>query len=176
MRRGPGNTNHNTNSWWDLESALDGSFLVRARGLLGTGFVLSGKSGEFGSLSLGAGGAEFEADGLTATIERAGTGHRMLTGGEETLTANRRSSGGLWILAPNGTPGGHSYEASLRLLRNTATARSRGGEEVVRVRGGLASRGYEASFADGALPVAVFLLYYAASLRRRAFRASAAVR
>lgn len=154
----------NPYDWNDLEASLSGTFCARAKGFPGSGFVLSGRE-EFGTLRLeGPDGATFEAGGISARMERSGPGHRMLTAGAETLSAGRGRSG-LWIES-----GGASYEVSVSLLRNAASARSEQGREVARVSGGLASRGYSASFEKGCLPVAVFLLFLVAAARRRAFR------
>ena len=154
---------------------LAGSFAARARGFLAPEFLLVNQSGEeVGRLRIhGLAGAEVEAGGLRAAIERAPHArHRMLTDDSETLVAE-----------PLGSPdtleikcGGLRYDAHLSLLRNTAVARSSGGEEAVHITGGLTNRGYKAVFDaedEGSLPVAVFLLYYTAALRSRAYRTDA---
>jgi hypothetical protein len=161
--------------WSRLLEALAGSFSARARGFLASEFILLNQGGgEFGSLRIHDPiGAELEAENLRAAIERAPHGRRrMLSGDEETLVAK-----------PLGTAEfldvrcwGRRYEANLSLLRNTAVARSLGGEEAARVTGGLTNRAYEAIFDaedEGSLPVAIFLLYYTVALRRRAYRAGA---
>jgi hypothetical protein len=64
------------------------------------------------------------------------------------------------------------YDANLALLRNTAVALSPAGVSAGRVAGGLTNRRYEVTFDaedEGALPVAVFLLYRLVALRRGAY-------
>jgi hypothetical protein len=95
----------------------------------------------------------------------------MIADGEEVLVATpkRKSTGELEVSC-----GGQSYKAQPDLLRNRAVASYlQSGERAVRLSGGLLGRGYEALLAteDGyALPVAVFLLWYVAANRRRAYR------
>ena len=161
--------------WSWLLEALAGSFSARARGFLASEFILLNRSGEeFGQLQIhGLTDAEVEAGDVRAAIEGAPPArHRMLTGDAETLVAE-----------PLGSPdtlkircGSRRYEAHLNLLRNTAVARSSGGEEAARVTGGLTNRHYEAVFDaedEDSLPVAVFLLYYTVALRSRAYRTGA---
>lgn len=156
------------NDWKDLEGSLNGTFSARAKGFFGSEFSLSGDD-EFGTLRLdGSGGASLEAGNSKFRIEESGSRYRMLMGSEETLTAERKPSGGLEIEIGEG-----SYKASASLLRNAATARSSEGREAVRVSGGLTNRSYEVSFERGSFAVAVFLLYYVAATRRRAFRTGA---
>ncbi|MDP8949795.1 MAG: hypothetical protein M3N00_06070 [Actinomycetota bacterium] len=164
-------------SWRELRERLAGYFAARARGLLASEFVLSGRSGEeFGRLRVhGPGGAELETGSTRANIERtARSRYRMLIGGAQTLVAEparSTSSGALEVRCGNRT-----FEARFNLLRNTAVARSSGGEEAARIAGGLTNRSYEAVFDvgdEGSLPVAVFLLYHTVALRRRAFLAGA---
>jgi hypothetical protein len=136
--------------------------------------LLNQGGGEFGSLRIHDPiGAELEAKNLRAAIERAPHGrHRMLSGDEETLVA--KPLGAADILEVRCW--GRRYESHLSLLRNTAVARSSGGEEAARVTGGLTNRAYEAVFDaedEGSLPVATFLLYYTVALRRRAYRTGA---
>jgi hypothetical protein len=161
--------------WSRLLEVLAGSFSARARGFLASEFILLNQGGgEFGSLRIQDPiGAELEAENLRAAIERAPHGRRrMLSGDEETLVAKPLGTADIlevrcW---------GRRYEANLSLLRNTAVARSLGGEEAARVTGGLTNRAYEAVFDaedEGSLPVAIFLLYYTVALRRRAYRAGA---
>ena len=101
----------------------------------------------------------------------------MVADGEEVLVATPkgRSAGELEISC-----GGHSYEAQADLLRNLAVASYlESGERAVRLSGGLLGRGYEALLATGdgwALLVAVFLLWYVAENRRRAYRKGTLVR
>lgn len=159
-------------NWEDLEASLDGVFLARAKGFLGSEFSLSGAAGEFGSLRFeGPGGASFEAGGIEGRIESSGSSHRMIIGGEETLTAERDGSG----LAVES--GGVAFDADFSLIRNLVAARSEdsgNGGRSIKISGGMTNRRYEVSFeGEGSLPVAVFLLARLASLRRRAFRAAA---
>ncbi len=160
--------------WKDLRELLAGYFAARAQGLLATEFVLSSRSGEeFGRLRVhGPEGAELEIGSTRAEIERtARSRYRMLTGGAQTLVAEPAGGNALEIRCEN-----RVYEARLNLLRNTAVARSPRGQEAARIVGGLTNRSYEADFdaaVEGSLPVAVFLLYHAAALRRRAFLAGA---
>ncbi len=91
-------------------------------------------------------------------------------GSGEVLTANarRRSTGELEIYC-----GRQTYGARASLLRNLAFASYPGGKKAVRLSGSLTGRSYDALFADddgGALPVAIFLLWYLAANRRRAYR------
>lgn len=155
------------NDWKDLEASLDGAFSARAKGFLGSEYSLRGGDGEFGTLRLEGSDNDvsFEAGDLRVRVEQAGSRYRMLTGAEETLTAERKPSGGLFVESD-----GASLEASMSLVRNAASARSTEGRELVHVSGGLMNRSYEVSFEEGSLTVAVFLLHYTAALRRRAFR------
>ncbi len=160
--------------WRELGGRLAGYFAARARGLLASEFVLSCRSGgEFGRLQVhGPRGADLEAGSTRAKIERtARSRYRILTGAAETLVANAApgASGALELRCA-----GRTYDGRLDLLRNTAVARNSGGEEAARIAGGLTNRGYEAVFdqgEEGALPVALFLLYHTVALRRRAFLA-----
>jgi hypothetical protein len=161
--------------WSRLREALAGSFAARARGLLASEFILLNQGGEeFGRLRIdGPEGGELEAGDLRAVIERVPrSGHKMLTGGAQTLVAQPvGSSDTLEIRC-----GDRRYEARLSLLRNTAVARVPDGGEAARVTGGLTNRSYEAVFDtedDGSLPAAVFLLYHTVALRRRVYRAGA---
>jgi hypothetical protein len=164
--------------WMELRERLAGYFAARSRGLLALEYVLSGRSGErFGRLRVpGPEGAELVFGSTRAEIERtARSRYRMLTGGAQTLVAEpaRSTAGALEVRCEN-----RVYEARLNLLRNTAVARSSGGQEAARIVGGLTNRSYEIDFDaadEGSLPVAVFLLYHAAALRRRVFLAGARV-
>ena len=106
-----------------------------------------------------------------ARLERSDRGYRMVDDGEEVLVATPkgRSASELEVSC-----GGQGYKAEPDLLRNRAVASYlQSGERAVRLSGGLLGRGYEALLAteDGyALPVAVFLLWYVATNRRRAYR------
>ncbi|CAN5435699.1 hypothetical protein BH20ACT10_BH20ACT10_11530 [soil metagenome] len=158
--------------WEDLESSLPGAFSARAKGFLGSEFPLSGPDGdEFGVLRLEGSGASFEAGGTEGRIESSASKHRMFIGGEEVLTAGRDGSGGSGMSIESG---GDSLEAVVSPVRNSASARSGEGRELVRVSGGVSNRRYEVSFEGGGLAVAVFLLYHVVSVRRRAFRAGTA--
>jgi hypothetical protein len=162
--------------WMELRERLAGYFAARSRGLLALEYVLSSRSGEeFGRLRVhGPEGADLELGSTRAEIERtARSRYRMLTGDAQTLVAEpaRSTADALKVRF-----GSRTYEARLDLLRNTAVARSSGGQEAARIVGALTNRGYETDFDaadEGSLPVAVFLLYHAAALRRRAFLAGA---
>src|SRR5918997_6708477 len=156
-----------------LRQAPGGPFTARARGLLAAKFLLLDPKGrEFGRLRMrGASGAELRLGECVAKFERSERGYRMLADGEEVLVATPKgkSTGELEVSC-----GGQRYEAQPDLLRNLAAASyPESGERAVRLSGGLLGRGYEALLAseDGcALPVAVFLLWYVAANRRRAYR------
>lgn len=157
--------------WRFLQERLAGYFAARARGLLAADLVLSNRDGEeFGRLRVdGPGGARLEAGDVRATIERgAGSRYRMFNG-KVILEETARSGDN-----PQIRYGDRLYDVRLGLLRNVAVANSPGDKEVARVAGGLTNRSYEAFFdvgEEGALPVAVFLLYRIVALRRRAFLA-----
>jgi hypothetical protein len=163
-------------SWRELRERLAGYFAARARGLLASEFVLSGRSGEeFGRLRVhGPVSADLENGTMGVKIERsARSRYRMLTGSAQMLVAEpaRGTSGVLEVRC-----GSRTYEARVNLLRNTAVAHSSRGEEAARIAGGLTNRSYEAVFDagdEGSLPVAIFLLYHTVALRRRAFLAGA---
>lgn len=156
-----------------LRQAPGGPFTARARGLLAEEFLLLDHNGrEFGRLRMrGASGAELRLGECVAKFESSERGYRMIADGEEVLVATPKgkSTGELEVSC-----GGQSYEAHPDLLRNLAIALyPQSGERLVRLSGGLLGRGYEALLAteDGcALPVAVFLLWYVAANRRRAYR------
>ena len=160
---------------YDLHKALGGTFTARLHGLLLARFILLGPDGwEFGRLYMhGPSLARFEFGDYSATLEASGGRYRMLDsylGGGEVLTANtrRRSTGELEIYSE-----GQTYGVRARLLRNLAIASYPGGERAVRLSGSLTGRSYNALFAaddEGALPVAIFLLWYLAANRRRAYR------
>jgi hypothetical protein len=160
-----------TTPWEHLGERLAGSFAARAKGLLAPELLLSSSSGEeFGWLRPdGTEGAHFEAGDARATIERGtASRYRMLDGGGKLLVEETAGSAD----APEVRCGGRLYEARLRLLRNSAVARSTGGSEAARVAGGLTNRGYQVSFDaedENSLPLAVFLLFRIVALRRRAF-------
>jgi hypothetical protein len=162
--------------WRTLQEHLAGYFAARARGLLGSEFVLTSRSGEeFGRLQMrGPEGARFEAGDVEATIERAARSrYRMLTGDAETLVAEPAGPSGV----PKVRCGNRLYDTRFDLLRNAAVARSPGGEVAARVAGGLTNLRYEAFLDEedgGSLPVALFLLYRVVALRRRAFLAGGA--
>ena len=152
--------------WMGLREALAGSFAARARGLLGSDFDLLDRTGRrVGRLRVrGPEGAEFEAEGLEAGIERtAPRRYAMLSGGAGVLSAEIGASPDAAQVRSAGRP----YEARLSLLRNTAEA-----GRAARVTGGLTNRRYEVAFDpedEGSLPVAVFLLYRLVALRRGAY-------
>ena len=162
--------------WMELRERLAGYFAARSRGLLALEYVLSSQSGEeFGRLRVhGPEGAGLEIGGARAEIERtARSRYRMMIGGAQTLVAEPARSTADVLKVRLGS---RTYEARLDLLRNTAVARSSGGQEAARIVGGLTNRSYETDFDaadEGSLPVAVFLLYHAAALRRRVFLAGA---
>jgi hypothetical protein len=159
-----------TTPWEHLGERLAGSFAARARGLLAPELLLSSSSGEeFGRLRVdGPEGASFEAGAARATIERGtDSRHRMLDGGKVLAEETAGSAD-----VPEVRCGDRLYEARLRLLRNTAVARSPEGSEAARVAGGLTNRGYQVSFDaedENSLPLAVFLLFRIVAFRRRAF-------
>ncbi len=167
---------------WDrISRDLDGSFRVRARGLLGSRFSLSDDGGrEWGQLRmLGSYAAEVHARGTVSEIERTGefgARYRMRTGGASLLIAGpERPKEELRIFC-----GGKAYEAETSVLRNTSVARRLTGgpekdgpsAEGVRLEGGIAGRSYRGTFPAGdgsALAVAIFLLYRSVAIRRTAF-------
>jgi len=161
-------------SWWyDLQQSLGGSFTARARSFLTAKFDLLNPEGkEFGQLRLrGPSVAEFESGGRAATLTRTEESYRMVSDGEEVLTAapEGRSVDELEISC-----GGQTYEVHVSFFRNLAVASyQRGGGRAVYVSGGLVGRSYQVLFApdDGCtLPVAVFLLWHVVANRRRAYR------
>lgn len=154
----------------DLGERLAGSFEARARGLLGTEFVLLARGGEpFGRMRLsGLEGAQIEAGGITVNLERTGRStYRMLCGGSQ-LTADGHAGMASILLD------GRRYEARTHLLRNLSVARSPDGRETAVVTGGLTNRRYKVAFdtgGAGTLPVALFLLCRTVALRRWVFLA-----
>ena len=157
--------------WRSLQEHLAGYLAARARGFLASEFVLSSRDGEvLGRLRVhGPQGADLEAGDITAAIERgAGSRYRMLDGDGRVILEETTGSGD----ASEVRYGDRVYEVRLALLRNAAVACSSGGGEAARVAGGLTNRSYDAYFdagEEGALPLAVFLLYRIIALRRRAF-------
>ncbi len=146
--------------------------MANARGIVAPELALSTKDGTpFGRLRVyGLASAEFEAADLHAAIEPDTTGGRlrMISGGAEVLMSESAGAANSALVRC----GGSTYEARLRIVRNTAVARRPGDGEAVRVEGGLANRGFEIVFdaADaGSLPVAVFVLCRLVALRGRAF-------
>jgi len=160
-------------TWEDLARALGGSFAARARGVVSPELILLTEAGDpFGRLAAGeAGKTHLQAGDLTAWIEpRPGSAYKMTTGAEETLAAETPDSAVALILRS----GDRTYEASISLLRNSATARASDGRETARVSGGLTNRRYRAVFDPhdpASLPVAIFLLHRTFALRSRAYRA-----
>jgi hypothetical protein len=157
--------------WMSLQEHLAGYLAARARGFLASEFVLSSRDGEeLGRLRVhGPQGADLEAGEVRATIERgARSRYRMLDGDGRVILEEIAGSGD----ASEVRRGDRVYEVRLALLRNAAVARSSGDGEVARVAGGLTNRSYDAFFdagEEGALPLAVLLLYRIIALRRRAF-------
>jgi hypothetical protein len=157
--------------WRSIHEQLAGYLAARARGFLASEFVLSSRDGEeLGRLRVhGPQGADLEAGEVRATIERgAGSRYRMLGGDGRVILEETAGSGDTSEVRC----GDRVYEVRLALLRNAAVARSSGGGEAARVAGGLTNRSYDAFFdagEEGALPLAVFLLYRIIALRRRAF-------
>jgi hypothetical protein len=157
--------------WMSLQERLAGYLAARARGLLASDFALSGREGEeLGRLRVyGRRGADLEAGVITAAIERGGgSRYTMLDSDGRVILEETAGSGDVSEVRR----GDRVYEVWLALLRNAAIAHSPGGAEVARVAGGLTNRSYEAFFdagEEGALPLAVFLLYRIIALRRRAF-------
>jgi hypothetical protein len=157
--------------WRSIQEQLAGYLAARARGFLASEFVLSSRDGEeLGRLRVhGPQGADLEAGEVRATIERgAGSRYRMLGGDGRVILEETAGSGDTSEVRC----GDRVYEVRLALLRNVAVARSSGGGEAARVAGGLTNRSYDAFFdagEEGALPLAVFLLYRIIALRRRAF-------
>ena len=159
----------------DLQQTLGGSFTARSRGLLASEFALLGPGGrELGRLRLrGPSAAEFESGDHTAALETSRGGYRMVVShpdAGEILTAapEERGTGGLRISC-----GTRTYGARVSLFRNLAAASYPDGGRAARLSGGLLGRSYTALFAaeDGcALPMAIFLLWYLAANRRRAYR------
>lgn len=158
--------------WRELRQHLAGYFTARSRGLLAPELILAHRDGEeFGRLRIdGQERAEFEAQDLRATIERAARSrYGMLVGGTEVLAQVAGSADASEVRCDD-----RIYEVRLALLRNAAVARSSAGTEAARVVGGLTNRSYEVFFDvgdEGALPLAVFLLYRIVVLRRRVFLA-----
>ena len=155
-----------------LRQVPGGSFTARARGLLKPEFILLDPNGrEFGRLQLhGASGAEIRLGDRVVAFETSGRSYRMVADGEEVLVAVPKGrSGGEFEVSC----GDQSYEARTNLLRNLAVASyPESGENAVRLSGGLLGRDYEALLTTGdrsAFPVAVFLLWYVAANRRRAY-------
>jgi hypothetical protein len=156
-----------------LRQVSEDSFTARVDGLLKPEFILLDPNGrEFGRLQpRGASGAKLRLDDRMAAFERSGRGYRMVAGGKEVLVAvpEGRSGGRLEVSC-----GSQSYEARTDLLRNLAVASYReSGENAIRLSGNLLGRDYKALLAtedECAFPVAVFLLWYVAANRRRAYR------
>lgn len=164
-------------TWRALRENLDGSFTVRARGLLSHVFVFQREGVEAGRLRLdGLRGAEFAAGTLAATIERVGnSGYRMFSGGEQILTATLRTSS-LETLEIAGS--GSAYTARVKFFRNEARIFSLAGVETAQLKGGMMGRRYEIMVDEAdtnALPTAILLLYHTAAFRRRIYTTRAAV-
>jgi hypothetical protein len=158
-----------TEPWRKLRETLDGRFTARARGLLASEFVLFDDEGsQIGSLDIhGPAGADLTAGDVGARIERVGRhGYAMLSSGEEILTSTGDPT------SPGITSHNHPYTTNLSLLRNKAEAGPAEHTTTVRINGGLTNRNYEATFESGdecSLPIALFLVYYLVSQRRKAY-------
>lgn len=159
--------------WNSLQTQLDGCFEAHAHGLLRVSYTLMDRNEiPFGELRAQGSEAIFTTGDLEAEIEPSPrSGYRILSGGIELARATplEESAATLRIECA-----GRAYEARLQLLRNVATVRGRGGGSFVRLSGGVAGRRYRAVFdpeAEGALPVAVLVLYYMTALRRRIYLA-----
>ena len=163
--------------WRRLGESLAGSFAARAGGLLASEFAIWDREGEdIGRLRLhGAEGAELEVGGLEARIERSAlTGYTMLAE-DATILASVPAGA---LDTPEIRCLDRLYKGRLSLLRNTARAGPASGtrdDTTMHINGGLTNRNYNIFFEtgdEGALPVALFLLYRLVSLRREAYRAS----
>ena len=163
-------TQRDPEPWRHLAATLAGHLTARARGLLGSDFVLLDREGvRIGKLEIhGKAGADLRAGDVEARIERVGrSGYAMLFSGEEILTSTGDPS------SPGITSRNHSYTTTLSLLRNKAEAGPEEHTTTVRITGGPTNRNYEASFApsdENSLPVALFLLYLLVSRRREAYK------
>lgn len=156
------------NPWHDLQNSLPDAFTAQARGLFSENFDLLRPDGEkFGHLDIS--GADFEAGENRGTIESESGGYRMRAGNTETLFATHRRFSGTLNLAA----GDRSYEARINYLRNSASA-WHGRENVALLSSSLSGRSYRAQlnrvYADS-LPVAIFLLFYAATSSKRVYLA-----
>ncbi|HSL00222.1 MAG TPA: hypothetical protein VK869_07775 [Rubrobacteraceae bacterium] len=158
--------------WQGPQETLGGSLSARPRGIAAPEFVLLDRDGgEFGRMVMhGPEGARLDAGSLRARIERVASParYRMLTGEAETLVAYPAGSSVAMKIRCAGRP----YEAAFYLLRNTAAAAPVGDGETARLTGGVLTRRYQVLFDTGdgrSLPIALFLLYYTVTLRRRAF-------
>lgn len=161
--------------WEMLRESLPGSFIVRARSLLGNDFVLLGADGsEHGHLKiLEDRKAKFTIEGIEILMERASGPHYTLSsGGEEVLVArpSGASSDELEVRC-----GRESYTASISLFRNRAVAYNEAGDEAVRLVGKLMGRSYKVEVDSNnpcALPISMLLIYHTSLSRRRAYRAA----
>ena len=155
--------------WRKLGETLAGHLKARARGLLGSEFVLLDRNNaEIGRLEVqGPAGAELRAGDVEARIERVGrSSYKRLSSGAEILAASGDPT------SPRLTYLNRPYTAKLSLLRNKAEAGPTQHDATIRIEGGLSNRNYEAFFEPGdenSLPVALFLLYRLVSLRREAY-------
>ena len=160
-------------SWQELQGVLTNSFDARATGILGREFTVEKRGVELGRLKMeGLRGAEFEAAGLKARIERMpGNEYRMFSGGEHpVLSAGPKafSADILEIACTNKV-----YTSRISFLRNTAIVRGPAGGETSRLTGSFAGRRYEVNTVGdaSAIPISVLLLYHTAALRRRVYQA-----
>ncbi|HET7478036.1 MAG TPA: hypothetical protein VFJ72_00830 [Rubrobacteraceae bacterium] len=163
--------------WNMLQDRLDGSFAARARGLLRASYTLTDRSGTpFAELRARGGRVTLTAGSLEIEIEGDSRGgYRMLSGGTE-LARAASPGGSATVLRVECA--GQAYEARLRLLSNVTVVHTLDGSEevseVARLSGGLAGRRYKAVFdaeVQGALPVAILVLYHSVTLRRRIYLA-----
>ena len=160
-------------AWERLGRTLGGTFAARSRGVVSPELVLlTADDRPFGRLTPARdGGALLRAEDLEARIGPPTDGrYTMTSGGRELLVAEPAGSETVLTLRS----GDRSFGARLSLLRGDAVALSAGGGETARVSGNLTNRRYEATFAPedpDSLPIAVFLLNHAFTLRRNAFLA-----
>lgn len=159
--------------WNTIQAQLDGYFEARAHGLLHPSYTLMDRSGHtFAELHAHGDRVTLTAGDLEAGIARTSrNGYGMLSKGIELarVTPLADSVATLRIECA-----GRVYESHLRLIRNVVVVQAQDGGEIVRLSGGLAGRHYEAVFdseAEGALPVALLVLYYMTALRQRIYLA-----
>jgi hypothetical protein len=164
-----------TERWDALAGRAGDRFEVHPAGLLGHDYrFVSGSGEEFGRLELyGLKGARFVAEGVEAEIRREGRirlRYLMTAGGAEVLRAGtERFLGGTYRIDCLG----EVYRVRPGLLGRETPVLAEDGTEVVRLVGGLPGRRLRVSLlAPRTVPVAVFAVYQAISLQRRAYLAS----